>query len=89
VREVEKEVVILESTHPTTVDPSAMQVEGPSQPPRHVVPASQERVLKVIRKLEVQILCAQHNPVRFISIGRRRCTCTDSFFTTVDRLLRL
>ncbi|TEB18763.1 hypothetical protein FA13DRAFT_1745280 [Coprinellus micaceus] len=62
VREVEKEVVILESTHPTTVDPSAMQVEGPSQPPRHVVPASQERVLKVIRKLEVQILCAQHNP---------------------------
>jgi hypothetical protein len=67
-KEVEKEVVLLDpglgatrnaptdqmqvdsSMHPT--DPSAMNASTPIS-----------RVIKVIKKLEVQVLCTQHNPV--------------------------
>ncbi|KAG5653889.1 hypothetical protein H0H81_009712 [Sphagnurus paluster] len=67
-REVEKEVVLLEPTLPALplslgasgvanameVDPSA-PVDRMSEPPS-------SRVLKSIKKLEVQVLCSQHNP---------------------------
>ncbi|KAF5378159.1 hypothetical protein D9615_007617 [Tricholomella constricta] len=72
-RDVEKEVVLLEPTTPTPTAlvihaaPDAMQVEtsAPSTDFSGMItdPAPSSRVLKVIRKLEVQVLCAQHNPV--------------------------
>jgi hypothetical protein len=63
VREVEKEVVLLESsTTIATPEPMAMQVDSNTFQPM-AMPNTEERVLKSIKKLEVQILCAQHNPV--------------------------
>jgi hypothetical protein len=53
VKEVEKEVILTNSTA------ASMEVDS-------TVGISTERgdqVLKVIKKLEVQILCSQHNPV--------------------------
>ncbi|KAJ7243881.1 hypothetical protein B0H12DRAFT_1129888 [Mycena haematopus] len=57
VRDVEKEVVLLEPVPGTNggasdADPNAPQGEEPNL-----------RVLKVIKKTEVEALCAQHNPV--------------------------
>lgn len=49
-REVEKEVILVQSAEGTS-DPS------PS--------AKNPEVLKIIRKLDVQLLCPQHNPVSF------------------------
>ncbi|KAJ7726252.1 JmjC-domain-containing protein [Mycena maculata] len=51
-REVEKEVVLLEPP------PAPLPATDPIQP----VPEPTVRVLKVIRKAEVEVLCAQHNP---------------------------
>ncbi|KAJ7159925.1 JmjC domain, hydroxylase-domain-containing protein [Mycena crocata] len=51
VREVEKEVVLLEPVDPASVDPSG------------AAPEPNLRVLKVIKKEEVEALCPQHNPV--------------------------
>ncbi|KAK7438038.1 hypothetical protein VKT23_018205 [Stygiomarasmius scandens] len=47
IREVEKEVVLLD-TNSALDDPDGMQVD---------------EVLKIIKKLEVQVLCSQHNPL--------------------------
>jgi hypothetical protein len=60
VREVEKEVVLLRP------NPGDMQVDSSSAPNGAAVEsqASGSIVLKVIKKLDVQILCTQHNPVR-------------------------
>ncbi|KAF8639027.1 hypothetical protein AX17_001779 [Amanita inopinata Kibby_2008] len=76
-REVEKEVVLVDPTNGNSqVDLHPMQVDGapleqsssttvdatiiaPEQQP--LVPAS--RVLKVVKKQEVEILCTQHNPI--------------------------
>lgn len=66
-KEVEKEVVLLDPTlnapGPSQVtkseDPDAMNTE-PSE--------NSSRVLKIIRKLEVQVLCVQHNPVSFCKL---------------------
>lgn len=74
VREMEKEVVILDQTPAAAPDPSPMQIEWGQYPPPTVAPMSQERVFKVIKKLDVQILCAQHNPVRVFFVGTNTCS---------------
>lgn len=58
VREVEKEVVLLRP------NPDDMRVDSSSAPNGAAVEsqASGSLVLKVIKKLDVQILCTQHNP---------------------------
>ncbi|EIN04471.1 JmjC-domain-containing protein [Punctularia strigosozonata HHB-11173 SS5] len=69
-REVEKEVVLLGETvmdAPPTELVSAPSTEGASETHSSTVPsepASSPRVLKVIKKTEVQVLCSQHNPAR-------------------------
>ncbi|GLB42769.1 putative jmjN domain containing protein [Lyophyllum shimeji] len=73
VREVEKEVVLLEPLTPapttlvTPAPPDAMQVDaGAAHPDVNGMatdPSPSSRVLKVIKKHEVQVLCSQHNPV--------------------------
>lgn len=77
VREVEKEVLLVGPTAPTTAIPTApaapdaMQVDsvpstdaqGISGPVAHAEPL----VLKTIKKFEVQVLCPQHNPVSYAS----------------------
>lgn len=69
-KEVEKEVVLLDpATNAPAPAPNQMQVDPMTQPrdPNAMntdpSPAFSSRVLKVIRKLEVQVLCVQHNPV--------------------------
>ncbi len=52
-REVEKEVVLLD---PASSD--QMQVDSVTG-----LPMDDSQVLKVIKKVEVQVLCTQHNPV--------------------------
>lgn len=59
VREVEKEVILMDQAA------SAMEVVSMDGVPA----ARNDQVLKVIRKLEVQILCTQHNPVRSQASG--------------------
>lgn len=78
-REVEKEVVLLDpgtSNPPETpmhIDPPlpgddgavaahVAPVPGPIDEPADI----SSRVLKVIKKVEVEVLCSQHNPVRFV-----------------------
>jgi hypothetical protein len=70
VREVEKDVVLLD--HPLEITPlHPVPVVGPgdtlpppsSDPPEAIAHPCQPRVLKVIKKVEVQVLCNQHNPV--------------------------
>ncbi|KAF9466696.1 JmjC domain, hydroxylase-domain-containing protein [Collybia nuda] len=68
-KEVEKEVVLLDTAiNAPTPGPSQMQVDHVVQPrdpnAMNVDPSATppSRVLKVIRKLEVQVLCVQHNP---------------------------
>ena len=70
-REVEKEVLLLDPSPRTAVPHDSMQVD-PSPTARGNAVAmdtaftygsSNSRVLKIIKKLEVQILCTQHNPV--------------------------
>lgn len=51
-QEVEKEVILVQST------------DGNADP---VTSTSNPEVLKTIRKLEVQLLCPQHNPVSFLA----------------------
>ncbi|KAF8966802.1 hypothetical protein BDZ97DRAFT_1756391 [Flammula alnicola] len=78
VREVEKEVVLLDPLPPTNsvnashshdqmpVDSNFTPATDPFTVAMDTAPAAQisseSRVLKIIRKLEVQILCTQHNP---------------------------
>ena len=72
IREVEKEVVLLDpSPHTSSIDNPSDSMEVGSNHATDdlpvatpVLPFSLSRVLKVIRKLDVQILCTQHNPVR-------------------------
>jgi len=54
VKEVEKEVILTNSTAATSIcrDPAESAPSG-----------RDDQVLKVVKKLEVQILCTQHNPV--------------------------
>lgn len=69
-KEVEKEVVLLDPTMGTAPITSTdqMQVDSsmqPVDPMETEVPLSSpptSRVIKVIRKLEIQVLCVQHNP---------------------------
>ena len=66
-REVEKEVVLLDppSSSPINNCSESMDVDS-SHATNHSTPNLQpslSRVLKVIKKLDVQILCTQHNPV--------------------------
>jgi hypothetical protein len=66
-REVEKEVVLLDppSSSPINNCSESMDVDS-SHATNHSTPilqSSLSRVLKVIKKLDVQILCTQHNPV--------------------------
>ncbi|KAI0687828.1 hypothetical protein BC835DRAFT_1419662 [Cytidiella melzeri] len=80
VREMEKEVVLIESQSQVAATPPAldcgpsstaptvgvgieMRVDG-SQPhaSQPVQPTSEPQVLKLIKKLEVEVLCPQHNP---------------------------
>jgi len=51
VKEVEKEVILTDSTS-ICRDPAESALSG-----------RDDQVLKVVKKLEVQILCTQHNPV--------------------------
>lgn len=75
-REVEKEVVLLEPlpASATAQQPAAESSSvalAPAQPPLDAAAAGTAnsaeltgpRVLKMIRKVEVQVLCSQHNPV--------------------------
>lgn len=78
IREVEKEVLLLAletGAHPS--HPEQMQVDS-SGNQSHPNPGSADgpvatgseggsRVLKIIKKVEVQVLCTQHNPVRMSS----------------------
>ena len=74
-REVEKEVVLLDQiveasnmvpeSREMPTDPSSIGPEhAPHQTGDSLTAVSGPRVLKVIRKAEVQVLCNQHNPVR-------------------------
>lgn len=71
--ENEKEVLITldaaDSLPSAVPDGQLVSVNGASEEqPTHVV-------LKTIKKLTVEVLCSQHNPVRFISLlGRRILT---------------
>ncbi|KAF8152302.1 JmjC domain, hydroxylase-domain-containing protein [Crassisporium funariophilum] len=72
VREVEKEVVLLDPLPSGTasISPDAMWIDSthaaasdnPAVDSELVNHSSGSRVLKVIKKLDVQILCTQHNP---------------------------
>ncbi|KIK69002.1 hypothetical protein GYMLUDRAFT_1001674 [Collybiopsis luxurians FD-317 M1] len=71
IREVEKEVVLLDSTNSDAISPpSHMQVDERSSSDAFIGESGNDamgtvndsRVLKIIKKLEVQVLCAQHNP---------------------------
>lgn len=70
-REVEKEVVLLDSNSASSA-PTHMQVDGLST--NLSIPCSNSttdtanqgqtsNVLKIIKKVEVEVLCYQHNPV--------------------------
>ncbi|KAJ7450241.1 JmjC-domain-containing protein [Mycena galericulata] len=63
-REVEKEVVLLEPA------PAPSAAADPTAPP----PEPNLRVLKTIQKVEVEVLCPQHNPV---IIASRRASKAD------------
>ena len=71
-REVEKEVVLLDPSPPSSLTDNrseSMNVNSSHATNDLTVAApilqsSLSRVLKVIKKLDVQILCTQHNPVR-------------------------
>ena len=70
-REVEKEVVLLDPSPPSTLTENrseSMNVDsshtnGDLTVTAPIVQSSLSRFLKVIKKLDVQILCTQHNPV--------------------------
>lgn len=68
---MEKEVLIFDSTPSVEADPSAMHVEWDQPSTPTAPPMAEQRVFKVIKKLDVQILCAQHNPVRLTALGTR------------------
>jgi hypothetical protein len=89
-REVEKEVVILEQHRgPDTSDSDQVEAEDVAieagehrsdvKPEASITPSISSppvpRVLKIVRKAEVQVLCPQHNPVR----GTRYLICQASF----------
>lgn len=60
-REMEKEVVLVDIQPPPSIFPDSgmpMNAGHPTLPPA----PSEPQVLKVIKKNEVQVLCAQHNP---------------------------
>jgi hypothetical protein len=73
---VEKEVVLLDQQQPAlpTATAASNQVTGmqvdvaaPLSNPDHTQDVSTgPKVLKIIKKIDVQVLCAQHNPVRSI-----------------------
>jgi hypothetical protein len=68
VREVEKEVVLVEPIGSASNAPIAMEVDtrlpGVDDGTHGLTPPeASHRILKVIKKLEVQVLCPQHNPV--------------------------
>lgn len=74
IRDVEKEVVLADpasSVPQSSLNPSLtptvspMDVDQPPSPPD---------VLKVIKKFEVNVLCAQHNPVRWLCVPLIECT---------------
>ncbi|KAF8137819.1 hypothetical protein K438DRAFT_1738342 [Mycena galopus ATCC 62051] len=73
IRDVEKEVVLLEPVSGTSVatnaDPTAPLGEEPNL-----------RVLKVIRKTEVEALCSQHNPV---IVAERRANKAEGLRTDI------
>jgi hypothetical protein len=72
-KEVDKEVVLLDPAGSTTaVEPTdQMQDDQGAQPVdidavyAHPLPTLVSRVIKVVKKHEVQVLCLQHNPVSF------------------------
>ena len=72
VREVEKEVVLLEPSVSVAEAHSQMEVDVAVPEANMEANAmtgtslTSSRVLKIIKKYEVQVLCPQHNPVRFI-----------------------
>lgn len=73
IREVEKEVVLSESyqqsgrhIHPAASIPGVVDSTGVAVDVAGSANNS-SRVLSVIKKFEVQILCTQHNPVRLFS----------------------
>lgn len=74
-REVEKEVVLL---HPSA--PQAGPSNEPSSAPMDLdqTGAPEPQVLKLIRKVEVELLCPQHNPVRSIFILTAGLIVTDT-----------
>lgn len=93
-REVEKEVVVLESPPaaspytPPAIDGFMMGGESASSLPgispnalssTIVNIATDGRLFKVIKKYEVQILCTQHNPVCFMYTMSFRYDFTHSY----------
>ncbi len=70
VREVEKEVILMDQTA------FSMEIDSITG-----IPVKRnDQVLKVIKKLEVQILCTQHNPVcSHASVDMEKYLTIDSF----------
>lgn len=62
-REVEKEVVLLDPKTPGTSS-DQMKIDSVAG-----LPMADSQVLKVIKKVEVQVLCTQHNP--FVTAAKR------------------
>lgn len=70
-REVEKEVVLIDPSPPSSLTDNrseSMNVDSNHTTndlnvPTPIVQSTLSHVLKVIKKLDVQILCTQHNPV--------------------------
>lgn len=69
-RDVEKEVVLLDpspsssSINDRSMDIDSSRITSDLTAAAPVLQSPLSRVLKVIKKLDVQILCTQHNPVR-------------------------
>lgn len=62
VREVEKEVILLDDAAPTEPIAAAMGENEMTRPHKH----NSSPVVKAVQKYEIQTLCAQHNPVTLI-----------------------
>lgn len=67
-REMEKEVVLVDIQPPPSVFLDSTIPMNAGHPTLPSAP-SEPQVLKIIKKNEVQVLCAQHNPVRGQVVG--------------------
>jgi hypothetical protein len=89
-REVDKEVISLNNIPVSAVprppalgtDENHMSLDAMKTMQQH--DSSSESVFKVVKKLEVQILCTQHNPVRYFNRSSR--VVSDRFEFSVTKV---